>query len=301
MKCVVTQDNVYFVDSKNEIGFCVLYAEIYKHKQTGEIAYYTENYNDYEYVTELSVSELNELCESVKHDTNTATLDWNYVCGRVLLIVNECDLFKIQFIIQSLLDKGHRIYLNDSSQLTLKPGMKYSWETREIALLQNYYRFRNEQYWEVLKNTISTEWKNAERVRLDELKLFMLTEFPDENNNDQSLFWRDILINVANTDLNTLENTGNTENTNFSQLDSPNENNLQNNNNVDEEDGLCIICCENEAETLLDTCGHIVVCERCSRDLANSNNPELQNKCIYCKQNIQQITYIKSMKIVSFK
>lgn len=279
MKALIAQDNVYFTDRENKIGFAILYEEKYKHKTTGEVLYYAKDLSSYNYIGELGINELDSLCENARLNTGANTLDWNSCYGRILLSVHECDYAKIQNVIRFILNAGHRIYLNDGSQLTLNPNITYSWEMREQLLLQNYLKFKSMFGWDVLKCTISTEWKNAERVKLLELKQFMISEFPDDNNNDNSISWRNLLNKEIQNTINT-ENTKNTE--------------------VDDE-GLCIICCTNEAETYLESCGHIVVCEECSDNLAKSNNPEIRDKCIYCKQNINQITYIKSMKIVKLK
>lgn len=61
---------------------------------------------------------------------------------------------------------------------------------------------------------------------------------------------------------------------------------------IESDDGLCLICKENERETVCDPCGCIVVCEPCSRKL--ENEPGHEKVCIHCRQRIYCISYIKS-------
>lgn len=65
--------------------------------------------------------------------------------------------------------------------------------------------------------------------------------------------------------------------------------------NESNEEGMCSICDEKEAETLCDPCNHLLVCEKCSDKLVDDNN--YIAKCIMCQQEIQQITYVKSGRV----
>ena len=67
----------------------------------------------------------------------------------------------------------------------------------------------------------------------------------------------------------------------------------------DDDQALCVICLENERETYLEPCGHIVVCESCSENLAKDPNPNNRENCVYCRRPIDNIAYIKTCKTVS--
>ena len=302
MNAILAHDNVYFLNCASEnIGFACLYDEKYQDRHSGKIVYIYNCVESWEYVGSLTSTELSDICATVAQDTGAFSLDWNSSMGKTLLTVKKPDVYKIESIIQTFLNNGFRLYMNDGSQLTLSPENmpNYSWRAREQLLLKNYTHYRSLSYWSALKDTISFEWKMGERVRLPELKAFMLAEFPEANtkeNEKDSTAWKNILQendkgkHKNNIDGETLnESEGNVE-----RHDEAPEHEI-------EEDGKCIICFENEAETLLEKCGHIVVCEKCSDELNRSKNSEMRDKCIYCKQDIDQITYIKSLKVLRKK
>jgi hypothetical protein len=291
MKAIVAPDNVYFVEATtNHIGFASLYTEKYKNMQTNEIHFHSTSPSD-KYMGELTSIELTELCNNIGRNVNADTLDWTSAMGRTLLTVEECDVMKIQKIIQSLLDQGYRIYVNDGSQLTLSHISNYCWETRERCILANYKKYKLTNHWNVIKNTISSEWKNADRVKLLELKEFMIMEFPEENDNCNS-YWR-TLFQEQSSSTPILDESVKQEDQNTKR-----ERDKKQQDQANDDEGLCIICLENEAETYLESCEHIVVCEKCANQLAQHPNPEIRLKCIYCKQKISKIHHLKSMKIV---
>jgi hypothetical protein len=54
-----------------------------------------------------------------------------------------------------------------------------------------------------------------------------------------------------------------------------------------EEKRLCVICLGREASTLVEPCGHCVVCSRCSEDLQHSNDAKI---CVQCRNPITFVT-----------
>lgn len=68
---------------------------------------------------------------------------------------------------------------------------------------------------------------------------------------------------------------------------------------LETDDGLCLICCEKERATVVEPCGHLVVCEDCSKKLKEDDT--YKNTCIICKQKIEKITYVESGEVDDVK
>jgi hypothetical protein len=212
--------------------------------------------------------------------------------GRTGLSVDQTEVNFISSIIQSLLDRGHRLYLNDRSQLTLNPPFVYNQETRETELLRQFIEWKTMAgvNWNAfIKNTINREWRLAGRVRNRELKQLLIAEYPEENAEDN--MWNDFNWNQI---------PESSESSDSSESSEVLDNDADNGNAIEgEEDGMCIVCYEAEAETYLQPCEHIIVCESCSDKLATEQNIDIRDKCIYCRQDIESIIYLKSGKVIN--
>jgi len=60
----------------------------------------------------------------------------------------------------------------------------------------------------------------------------------------------------------------------------------------------CLICDDNPANTVVDPCGCIVLCECCSDKIVNT---KLSNECLNCSDTIQRIIFVSSGKEVNIK
>ena len=285
---IISNDNVYFHDSTDSIGFAALYDGIFA-KADGtliHLPFYTNNDGDEQhakYIRSLSSSEMETLLEKIRRLTNLKTLNFCYAMGRTLLTINISEIYQVHRAIQTILEEGFRIYLNDHSQLTINledVNGQYNQTNRELALQKKYKKLvqQGDKYWDSIKRTISYQWRCAGRVILPELKEWMISQFPEENNENN--MWTDLKWETSDP------------------VESDKLTNDSNESSDDELCGLCIVCFENERETYLEPCGHIVVCEACSDKLATSDNDNLRRLCVYCQQNIETISYIKRSKIV---
>lgn len=59
---------------------------------------------------------------------------------------------------------------------------------------------------------------------------------------------------------------------------------------ISEDDGLCMLCRENEKDTYVYPCGHLIICSECSDNTQKIKS--FKNTCIYCNQNIKKIIYL---------
>lgn len=248
-----------------------------------------------------------ELCKDLSATTNCNSVNWGFSMGRSYIKIHKNDLKFAQVIIQTILDKGFRVFLNDCSELTIRKsdleGGVYNQTTREKLLLQKNIesKTRYAKYWDVNKSLKSYEWKLAGRVKLPELKHFLLEHFPDENREDnfyKNINWDECVCVSANLTMEERDNTVNTLNIN--EVKQHDDDNTSPNDN-DDDDNVCIMCYDAERETYLEPCGHIVICEACSDKLRNEeNNSNLKNNCIYCRQHIDSISYLKTSKMLRF-
>lgn len=315
---IVPNDNLYFHDSTNTTIVCVVYDNIYK-KGNGEECYtrtYTDEYGQTqfaEYHRDLTSSEMDELVQRLRDQTNVDSVDWGSAMGRTYISVANNDILNAPKIIQALLEKGFRLYMNDGSQLTISLSdvyNQYNQENREKALFNMYKRLKNESningksYWDSVKSTISYQWKCAGRVKLHELQAWLINEFPRENHEDDE--WNNFDWNSQNVVQSQPEPSQVPASSSLQPPPPPPsvedhivEPQAQSRHEQDEEDdGLCIICYNNERETYLEPCGHIVVCEACSDNLAHDANLVNRTQCVYCRQSIQDILYLKSSKTI---
>ena len=281
---IVFNDNLYY--PKDSIGFAGLYNEIFVTQNNKEIHYrfYIDgdgNEQRAKHIRSLTIMEMEQLLNGIRQQLNIDTLDFCYTGGKTLLTINISEVRDISRVIQTMLKKGFRLYMNDHSQLTINiqdVNGQYNQKNRELALLEMYKRYKNQSnnHWCFVKKMISYEWRCAGRVKLPELKEWLILHFPDENR-EQNI-WSTIEWDLPDVD------------------DAHDANDA--NNNQEEDDGLCIVCFENERETYLEPCGHIISCEKCSDDLAQSDNENIRKLCIYCQQRIDTISYIKSGKTI---
>ena len=285
---IVPDDNVYFFDSTDSVGFVVLYDTVFK-KDDGEIIH-TRVYRDNDGIIKpaepigLSHQDIEQLCEHIRHEYNIVSLDFCYSCGRVLIMLAKQEIQFAPKVIQAILEKGYRLFMNDQSQLTISledVEGNYNQTTREKALLKTFKKWmeQSQEHWNILKNTISCEWRYAGRVKLPELKCLLIQEFPEENC-DKNGFWSNFDWSSHSSTQTRVEQT-------------------ENDDETDIDDGMCIVCYERERETFLEPCNHIVVCEQCSDEFAQNPNSNIRKKCILCRQSINNISYIKSNKIVN--
>ncbi|ETO28062.1 hypothetical protein RFI_09070, partial [Reticulomyxa filosa] len=85
-----------------------------------------------------------------------------------------------------------------------------------------------------------------------------------------------------NNDNNNIKNTNNDNNNNNNTNNNSKSNNDNGNNNSALPSALCLICCENAADIVFVPCGHICVCESCSKPLKQDTPPT----CIVCRQTV---------------
>jgi len=243
---LLCEDNLYFPEESGNILFAILY--------------------DYR-----TVPELNLFVKNIKDNVpGTSTLDWMFSCGRDVLRIKSIEAHQIQHVIQYCLDHGHRLYMNDSSQVTLNPPLKYTWESREQALLKNYKENITILGEESLSRLTSWEWKITSRVRLPELKEFIREHFKEENDD----YFKDIL--------NPKE-----EFPPSFPLKKPKV-------EEEEEEELCVICQVNPPNTFVLPCEHIVVCSECSDKLSQeSTNINIREHCVMCRTRIEKIHVLK--------
>lgn len=81
---------------------------------------------------------IQELIYQVATETNNHTLDWGYIGGRCFLSVDKKEENNVPIIIQTLLDKGNRIFINDGTEVTFEPGMTYNQINKEKLLLKSF-------------------------------------------------------------------------------------------------------------------------------------------------------------------
>jgi len=205
-----------------------------------------------------------------------------------LICVKEQDANKIPALIQSILDQGHKVWMNDGSQLTLLPGQKYTTENVEHLLLQMYTKYKEMMpvhdrlsWTDFAGKVIKRHYILASSFESPILKEFLLTEFPEENRKDEE--------HKRNQKKPKIEN--NSEQPKIEKPDSVVERKPDS-----EESGMCVICEDQEAATYLIPCDHIFCCEKCSLEL--EKNLTYRDKCIVCQKQITQINYLKSGKVI---
>lgn len=189
---IVPNDNVYFYDAAiGTIAIIALYDSVFV-KPSGETIHrsvYTDENGERQIarrVRSMTFKELDSLCEEVRQSTGVESFDWNSSSGQTVLKVSKDDIQQASVVIQAILEKGFRIYMNDKSQLTISledVGGHYNQDSRERALLEMYRRLvRNSQgHWDALKCTIDYQWTRTERVKLPELKAWVIEMFPENN------------------------------------------------------------------------------------------------------------------------
>jgi len=114
------------------IDFCLLYTEIYK--EGGP-------YGHEGYIREMEPKEINALCQKVKEELKLVELDWCYIGGTCLVSCSIEDKNKVYDIVNAFLGNGHRIYMNDKSEVTFCPGEDACAESQQRMIIQSLQRF----------------------------------------------------------------------------------------------------------------------------------------------------------------
>ena len=116
-----------FDSDKSTVTFALLYDEIYD--------------KDGNFTRSLSESETNVMCAQVKEELSLNMLDWGCSCGRTYLNIDKDDLGKTYSIVKAFLERKHRIYLQDGTQVTfsskhLVPEDRVGYIGQQEVLLQ---------------------------------------------------------------------------------------------------------------------------------------------------------------------
>ncbi len=252
---------------------------------------------------------LDSFINSLKEKTGSSTLDWFSACGRDGIQVSNDEKNLVPIIIQEILDRGYHLYINDGSQVTLFPGQKYSKEEVQWQILYRYIDFEKKmsyngeiiralesylelmdkqvldpQYWLIEDGLI---WlKKATKTLEDQNQESLVKEFVEKY--PAKIQWMNLT-----RDINFYE--GHLGNKRKYQDISPDEQieildkiNLLKKQLTHEEQNMCSICFENPIETMVLPCMHGMACRACSDKLKGTEN---EDKCIYCRQKIEEILY----------
>src|SRR5258708_7383781 len=104
----------YPLDKKdNTVDFAILYTEVYENG-----FHYSPPVTQMRFVRGMNPDENTDLCASVAESLSLKHLDWSYFGGRCLLNIHQDDLTKVYSVIDAFLERGYRIYCNDSTQVT---------------------------------------------------------------------------------------------------------------------------------------------------------------------------------------
>jgi hypothetical protein len=260
-----------------------------------------------------------DLVNLVKQSIGSQSLDYFYFSGYFGIKISAQERHLIPSAIQEFLDRGRKVMMNDGSKLVIVPPFQYNRLNRERLFLEKLSETRNmyPDIWRVTKDCLDFDCKIAGRYQLPEMKQFCLQEFPKENMADH--LYDDIdkkfdrleaaYLQEHRSDQNAIEDRGSDQMVDQDHgSDHGSDQMVDQDHGTDhgkdhgsdhmmnfESEGLCIMCEEREAGTLLDPCDHILVCEPCSDQLID--NPKYNSTCIMCQQPIHEITYVKSGKV----
>jgi len=171
-------DNYYFLDSNGNITFAMLYDEIPYFWRD----FYKKLHNG---IGKGGIKDVDSLISEVKINFDCKSLDYFYRAGRLYLYVNHKESNKIIKIIQYFINLGHRLFLNDGSELTINIDNcpKYNWKTREVLLLKKYTKTVESDFvWKMWKYILSYDLRLVKRYKNENLQKFCLKHFPKENN-----------------------------------------------------------------------------------------------------------------------
>lgn len=254
------------------------------------------------------------------------TINDGYYAGRYYICIDIDEMDKMTTLIQMILDDGHRICMNDGTQITFNPGDTYSVENQQRKQLNS------------LKMLMDLHSSHA--LRTDDAD-YRWRDFDEEIDNEcyiSNEYWmiqeaQDFFRECFNRDLKLAscepkriykfkdryhfgylwnedkyskpkKITSPTTSSTSSSSSSTNHKNKKSKIHEDTSDKLipdkCMICCDNDIETIVYPCEHTVICESCSQKLKSDQSIN-RTQCIICRQKIESIYYIKTCQQIKVK
>ena len=253
-------------------------------------------------LTDHNEPDFTEICDLLR--PIASTISWSSTYAGDVLWVKESDVQQIPALIECLLDKGHTVWFNDGSQLTMKPYKHYTVENYEKCLLEQYQygkEIMKDKYTELAGLTMDSFYVLADNFTTPRLQLFLLENFPLQNANSefrktmQTPNQPIVILNRESEYWQGIKGYSKFESLQEKTKPEPIPMVVED----EEESGMCVVCDEFLAATFLEPCEHLYCCEVCSLRLENDAN--YNDKCIVCQQKIEKISYLSSGKIKIMK
>lgn len=240
------------------------------------------------------------IAANIKDSLKLVGIRMGMSCGRDIVTISEQDLPKIFDIAREFVQQGYQIYMQDGTQVSFDDVKQVSQQGQEKLLLESLVEIERtggadlciklcklpihrSDFWSC------EEGKNlAARLRIHSSDRLLDKLDPEEMTIGEYFYEQ----NKKKTKTTTTKNNIPTVLDGKGQSEVPTKKTAKTEElgfaEVKQND--CVICFEKKADTLVEPCGHVVVCRRCSdglkKDIVNAHI------CVICRQAIQYISNI---------